>query len=411
MDYPKLRYIEAFPVNVNGQRLICLRDPQNLSGKIVFVSPESLFIISLFDGKHSILDIQEKFMRQFGRLVFSDEIKRLISQLDEALLLDSENYRAFKRKIEEEFRKSSVRESSHCGLSYPERSDELKSWLESFFKEAEHYNASKQPDDVITRGIISPHIDFRRGGKSYAVAYRELLNFCDPEICLIFGTSHYADVENPFILTSKNFKTPFGEVETDKEIIEELVRHCSWDLFYGEIAHRSEHSIEFQVVFLQYVCGLRKKKKFKIVPILCNSFFKMVNNGTSPKEDERVSYFLKLINDIVEALDKRVCIIAGADLAHVGLKFGDPQPVTQSILNWVKQRDTLSLSFAEKIDAEGFFKSIEEEKDKRKICGLSPIYSLLSTVKATYGKILDYDQALEPDTGSVVSFASMGFYS
>jgi len=71
----------------------------------------------------------------------------------------------------------------------------------------------------------------------------------------------------------------------------------------------------------------------------------------------------------------------------------------------------VSLEHSEKLDAEGFYRSIEEEKDRRRICGLSPIYSLLSTVDAQRGKILDYDQALEPDTGSVVSFASVAFYS
>jgi hypothetical protein len=47
MDYPKLRYVEAFPVEIQKQKLICLRDPQNLSGKMLFVSSEALFIISL----------------------------------------------------------------------------------------------------------------------------------------------------------------------------------------------------------------------------------------------------------------------------------------------------------------------------------------------------------------------------
>ena len=62
------------------------------------------------------------------------------------------------------------------------------------------------------------------------------------------------------------------------------------------------------------------------------------------------------------------------------------------------------------MDAEGFYRSIESEKDWRKICGLSPIYAALATTGAKRGVLLDYDQALEPDTGSVVSYASMGFY-
>ncbi|MCI0455142.1 MAG: AmmeMemoRadiSam system protein B [Candidatus Dadabacteria bacterium] len=408
MDYPKLRYVEVFPVETQGQKLICLRDPQNLSGKTLFVSPDALFIASFLDGKHSVLDIQEKYMKQFGVLLFRDEIQGLINQLDEALLLDSEKYRTFKKSLEEEFKNSTVRESSHAGLSYPNEANELKNWLSSFFQSAESTHPSNFDLGKIT-GIISPHIDFRRGGRSYALAYRELINNCDADVFIIFGTSHHADVENPFILTKKNFNTPFGEVETDTEILEKLVKQSECDLFEGELAHRTEHSIEFQVVFLQYLFG--DKRKFKIVPILCNSFFRMIENGDSPRDNKRVSEFLKETKKIVEGLRDKAFTIAGADLAHVGLKFGDTEPVSQQELLWIKQRDLLSLTFTENLDSEGFFNTIKEEKDRRKICGLSPIYALLSTIKAQKGKILDYDQALEPNTGSVVSFASVGFYS
>lgn len=408
MDYPKIRYVEAFPVEMQKQKLICLRDPQNLSGKMVFVSSEALFIISLFDGRHSILDIQEEFMRQFGNLVFRNEIEGLINQLDEALILDSERYRNFKKNLEAGFKNSMVRESSHAGLSYPHEATELKSWLDGYFREAEQSHPTKASSGEI-RGIISPHIDFGRGGRSYALAYRELADTCDADTFIILGTSHYADVENPFILTRKNFRTPFGEAQNDVEIVGELVNSCNWELFEGEIAHRTEHSIEFQVVFLQYLFG--EKKNFKIVPILCNSFFRMIQNGDSPKNDKRVLTFLNAIREIIKSLGSKAFVIAGADMAHVGLKFGDPEPVTKPTLKWIKERDLISLSFTEQLNSEGFFSSIEEEKDKRKICGLSPIYTLLSTIEAEMGKILDYDQALEPDTGSAVSFASVGFYS
>jgi hypothetical protein len=406
MNRPRLRYVEAFPVDYQGQRLICLRDPQNLSGKMLFVSSEALFIISQFDGKHSIIDIQETFMRQFGNFIFRDEIDGLINQLDEALMLDSETYRNFKIKLEEGFKNSFVRKSSHAGLSYPPEAAEVRKWLSDFFEKAEQSHPAKTDNGKIS-GIVSPHIDFRRGGHSYALAYRELIN-SDADTFIIFGTSHYAEVENHFILTKKNFLTPLGEAETDTKIVEELTRHCNWDLFEGEIFHRQEHSIEFQVVFLQHLFG--DKKKFKIVPILCNSFFSMIHNGKSPREDGNVSTFLNLIGDLISSKNGAF-VIAGADMAHVGLKFGDTEPVGESTLTWIKERDLLSLSFTENIDAEGFFRSVEEEKDKRKICGLSPIYALLSTIRAEKGKLLHYDQALEPDTGSVVSYASVGFYS
>lgn len=407
MEYPKLRYIEAIPAEDKGERVIYLRDPQNLSGKILAVSPETLMILGLFDGTKTVRDIQVSISEKFGDLVRTEDIEDLVRQLDEALFLESDRFRDYRNKIESDFSEAATRVSSHAGLSYPDSPAELNEWLTGFFDKAEETRPHKKPAGRL-KGIISPHIDYRRGGISYALAYRELLDSTEADTYIIFGTSHHADVENPFILTRKNFETPLGEAETDSGFIEKLAESCSWDLFEGEILHRNEHSIEFQVAFLQYL--LNGNRNFKIVPILCNSFYRLVSEGRSPRDDERISAFLDSVSDLVSEMGDRAFIIAGADMAHVGLKFGDTEPVNEQTLNRIKERDILSLSFSEKLDAEGFYRSVEEEKDWRKICGLSPIYAALSTIEAATGKLLDYDQALEPDTGSVVSFASVGFY-
>jgi hypothetical protein len=89
MDYPKLRPVEAIPAQ---DRMICLRDPGGFSDKILLLPPEAFFIISLFDGRHSVLDIQAAFTRQFGDLLFSDKIRELIDQLDSALFLESDHF-------------------------------------------------------------------------------------------------------------------------------------------------------------------------------------------------------------------------------------------------------------------------------------------------------------------------------
>src|SRR5262245_30581954 len=75
MDHPKLRPIEAFPVNLSGHEVICLRDPAQLTDDVVFVPHEALFILAHFDGKHSILDIQEAYTHQYGRILYSDAIQ------------------------------------------------------------------------------------------------------------------------------------------------------------------------------------------------------------------------------------------------------------------------------------------------------------------------------------------------
>ena len=407
-EYPKLRYIEAIPAEIDGEKIICLRDPQNLSDKILAVSIETLRILSLFDGRRTVRDMQTLIMERTGDLVPSDDIKNLIMQLDEALFLDSRNFEEYKNRIESGFREAGTREPSHAGLSYPGDPRELERWFKAFIGKAEETKPYEEAPGKL-RGLISPHIDYVRGGVSYALAYRELLGESDADTFVIFGTSHYAEVENPFILTGKNFMTPLGEAETDRNIIEKLESACGWDLREGEISHRTEHSIEFQVAFLQHM--LNGKRKFKIGPILCNSFHKLIKEGRSPSEDEMISVFLEAVAGVVKDMGDRIFIIAGADMAHVGLKFGDDEPVDDTTLGRIRERDMLSLSFGERIDREGFYRSVEEEKDWRKVCGLSPIYATLATIEAGRGKLLDYGQALEPDTGSVVSYASMGFYT
>lgn len=405
IEYPKLRYVEAIPSEENGKKVVYLRDPQNPGGNVIAVSPSAVIALSLFDGEKSVEDICGILSQRFGGDVRKEDIENIVSKLDEALFLDSPRYREYINGIEREFRETEVREAGFAGLSYPSSADELGEWFGRFLEEAGGENGNGETGKL--KGIVSPHIDYSRGGVSYAKAYATLPE-SEADVFIIFGTSHYGQVDNPFILTKKNFRTPLGEAKTNGEIIERLEAACGWDLFEGELSHKTEHSIEFQVAFLQYMLG--GKRDFTIVPVLCTSFHRMVTEGSSPSEDERVSKFLGEMKEIISGLGERAFIIAGADMAHVGLKFGDNDRVNDETLGVIRERDLASLAFGENMDAEGFYRSIESEKDWRKICGLSPIYAALSTTGAKRGVLLDYDQALEPDTGSVVSYASMGFY-
>ena len=54
---------------------------------------------------------------------------------------------------------------------------------------------------------------------------------------------------------------------------------------------------------------------------------------------------------------------------------------------------------------------MRREQDRRKICGFSPIYTLLHLIKAGEGKLLKYQQAVESNSQSVVTFASLAFYA
>jgi AmmeMemoRadiSam system protein B len=257
------------------------------------------------------------------------------------------------------------------------------------------------------KGVVAPHIDFQRGGVCYAFAHREIWERNSSDCFIILGTAHTL-TETPFCLTRKEFLTPLGPLSVDQELIDAIQSRCQDDLFKDQGVHRGEHSVEFQSVFLRYLYP--DPIPLKIVPVLCGSFHEVIGKGMSPMEEKPIRQFIEALRDSVSSLARRVCYIASADLAHMGLQFGDPEGIGEYDLRGLAGEDRAMLGYVERLDGEGFFSSISEERDRRRICGLPAIYTLLKTMGAEEGKILKYGQAFTPDTQSVVTFASLAFY-
>ena len=408
MDYPKLRNINIFPVQSSGQTLLCLQDPQNISGKALFLSPPLFFIVSLFDGQHSILDIQAEYMRRFKEFLYTEKLQEVIDQLDENLFLEGERFQEALRQKEEGFKKALFREAVFAGKSYEGDPDGLRTQLEGYFEGANGPGPLKEDKGTKgLKGVVVPHIDFQRGGFCYAFGHREIWKGNSSPCFVIFGTAH-TPMKNFFCLTRKDFVTPLGTLNVDKELVEAIQSRCPDDLFEDEGIQRSEHSIEFQCVFLRYLYP--EPIPLKIVPILSGSFYEPIEKGISPMEFQPIWQFIDALKEAVSSLGREVCYIASADLAHMGLQFGDRDGVSEYGLRVIAQEDQEMLEYAEKMDGEGFFSSISRERDRRKICGLPAIYSMLKTLDAQEGKLLKYGQAFTPETQSVVTFASLAFY-
>lgn len=409
MEYPKLRRnIDAFPLEASGQKVIGLRDPSDLSDKIVVVSYQSFFIISLFDGSHTLLDIKAEYTRKYGGMLFTEQLEDIVKQLDEHYLLESERYENYRLQLEEEFRKADLRTAVFAGKGYESDPPMMRKQLESFYDKPDGpgNDVPVQKGKPI-KGIIAPHIDFQRGGPCYAWAYKELAAFPSPDLFIIFGTAH-VPTHNPFVLTRKKFETPLGEIETESDILDALEGRVDFDLYQDEIVHKTEHSIEFQLVFLNHL--YKDKKPFKIIPILCGSFHDVITEGSTPQQKPCFADFIDALKETVAESNYKTCFIASADLAHVGIRFGDPAPPSPAHLQSLESEDRKMLAYVEAVDGEGFYSSIRREKDSRKICGLPPIYSLLRAMDADEGRLLNYRQDLEPDGSSVVTFASMVFH-
>jgi len=407
-DRPKLRNIDAFPAEVSGQKVICLRDPLNLSGKILFVPIPAFFLISLLDGKHSIQDIQAEFMRRFGELLYREKIQSLVEQLDDHFLLESERFWEMDRQIREDFRNSPFRPMVLAGESYEGDPQRLEEEIRGFFRKPEGpgepaENGGKER----LAGIIAPHIDFHRGGNCYAFAHKAIREAAAVDLFLILGTAH-GPTKMPFALTRKDFETPWGIVETDRDFLADLETECPLNFYEDEFVHKTEHSIELQLVFLR---ALRSSARpFRMVPVLCGSFHEAISRDLSPLDLPGVKEFLEAVRRVQSKQTRKICIIASADLAHVGTRFGDPEAPDQTALKILRDNDQRMLEPVCNLDAEGFFSFLRGEEDRRRICGSSAIFTLLSLIESRGGELLKYGQSVEPGGQSVVTFASIAFY-
>lgn len=408
MEYPKIRPVDAFPVEMDGQQMVCLRDPQNFTSEMLFLSLPTFCLVSLFDGQHSILDIQAEYMRRFGELFYREKIQEVVEELDHYLFLDSEKFQDFHHKLVEEFQQGKVRTAAHAGGCYELDPQELSAQLQGYFTCTEGPglpDSSQGRARPIIKGGVAPHIDLRSGGPCFSWLYKEIAEAEAADLFVILGTAHGL-TKNLFCLTTKDFETPLGLLETDRECLEELRRRCSCDFMEDEFAHRSEHTIEFQLLFLQYL--YQGRRDIKILPILCGSFHEMILSGNEPPQGTQFQDFVQALREVL--VGRKACLIASADLAHVGLRYGDPSPVSPTSLMKVAHEDMEMLGYAERMDLGGLFHSIRKDGDRRRICGFPPIYTLLSVIEADQGKLLKYDQWTDPSGQSAVSFASLCFY-
>lgn len=400
---PRLRAVEAFPIEHEGQRAIALRDPAGFTSSVVVLPGPLLEIVSLFDGEHTVADAQAAVMRRHGRLVTAAEIEGVAASLDEHGFLDSPRFAARVTAIEHEFRAAPTRPAAHAGGAYHGEPDALREAMDAFFAPPAGPGPIGAPArGTPVRGVIAPHIDFHRGGPGYAWAYRDMAERCDADVFVIFGTCH-AGLRHPFALTRKDFETPLGAARVDHGFVDALVRRARQECFGSELGHRTEHSIEFQVVFLRYLFGTRRD--FTIVPVLTSFAHEALARGRGPEDDARVPRFLDAVVETAAASGRRVAFVAGADLAHVGPRFGDPEPVSPAELATIEREDRAMLKSVTKADAAGFFESVAADGDRRRICGFSPIYALLRCLPGAAGSLRHYGQW--PDPQAVVTHASV----
>jgi hypothetical protein len=265
LTYPSLRRDIGFELYEEGkEKLVILSDPQGFADQPIALPVKLYALVQLFDGKRSVNELAEMLTDKNGEKFDKASLIRLIQSLDAIGYLESEAYEEFKNEVRD-YLDNPVRPSILAGNCFPKDEEEMGQYIEDIL------NSSKQEGIAPNaKAVIAPHIDFRIGERAHQVysnAYKALEN-SDPDLVVILGTSHYSNI-SLFMLTNKDFRTPLGVAETDKELIKELQDRAG-DLFViDDFAHRNEHSVELQIPLLQKKFA---NKKFKILPALTGSF-------------------------------------------------------------------------------------------------------------------------------------------
>jgi len=405
---PALRPVESIvvPDREHG-RVLVLRDTHGVTDAQATVPPVLVPVVARFTGRSTCEQIAADVSRELGIDVPVDVVVRLASELDRALFLEGPTYREARGRVEREFADARVRPASHAGGAYHGERQKLERYIDQSCL-AKANGASGQVGRMVA--LVAPHIDPWRGAVGYGHAYGALAAAvpADADTFVLFGTSH-APMREPFALCRKAFATPLGPVDADLEGIDALAAVADgFDPYADQFNHKREHSLEFQVVFLKHLLGGRE---IRIVPVLAGLGIHQAS-GEDPASDARVVRFLDGVRGLVESRPGRVVVVAGADMAHVGPRFGDEVPYDDGQRRVLEASDRESLDRAASLDASGFWSHVAGDLEARRVCGLAPIWSLLRSLGpgGARGRVLHYEQTVDRDDGSIVSHAAVGFY-
>ncbi|HET9234205.1 MAG TPA: AmmeMemoRadiSam system protein B, partial [Candidatus Eisenbacteria bacterium] len=361
---PRLRALEILRLpEQDGGDMFLLRDPEGYSDQELVMSEAALFVAAHGDGAHTLDQLRANFETRYGKPLDRIEAQAVFDRLEAAFMLESNAFLEERDRAHRDFLDAPCRRAAHAGRSYPEDADQAKETASRFLHEAVSIEEPGERPTGMLRGLVAPHIDLRVGGAATALAYRMLLEAPEVETVIVLGTSH-ACGRQAWIVSDKPFDTPLGLVPVNVDLCRHLAAQAktqSEDLFF----HRREHSIEFQAFFL---AALRREgRDLNLVPVLCGS---LRGAGDPPLDDS----FLAELGRMVSQARGKVILLAAADLAHVGPRFGDPEALTSLQLRLLEKKDRATLEHVCRGDAAGFFTDVLEAGDPRRICGLAPVF-------------------------------------
>jgi MEMO1 family protein len=264
----------------------------------------------------------------------------------------------------------SQRKAAVAGSFYPGSKHELIDMLEEF--------TDPKAARLKALGVISPHAGYIYSG---ACAGKVFSQVEVPEDVIVLAPNHRGIGADVAVWDEGSWLTPLGEVKVNTELARLIKTECSL-VESDESAHKSEHSLEVQLPFLQFL-----KPGFRLVPLclLRMSFDNCEDLG-------------KAIAKALKEYGKPALIVASSDMSH----YISAQAA--------KKQDNLALEQVLKLNPTGLYHAVYEHDIT--MCGFIPASVMLVVAKALGAKeaeVIDYRNSgdVTGDYKEVVAYAGV----
>lgn len=397
---PKLRDIDARPIEHEGRLLVLLRDPLLLADIQIAVPHELAPLLALMDGTREESALEAALLVRSGLKLAPGLLARLVADLDQAFLLENERFADALAQARQAFRDLPCRPMTTLnGSQLQAQPEQAQAWLQGYIDGLPQ--AQSRDERPAVRGLVCPHIDYHRGGPVYAEVWQAVAQAArQAERVIVLGTDHQGS-DRTLTLTRQSYGTPWGVLPTDQEAVTALAQALGEEAVFGEeLHHRGEHSIELAAAWLHFV---RDGQPVPVVPILCGRFQDFLEGRLDPAGYEPYATAVEVLRRAME--ERPTLVVAAADLAHMGPAFGDAYGLDAIAKAQLRAADERLIESICAGDAAGFFEQLQEVGNRRHVCGLPPIYLALRLLGETWGEVAGYDQC--PADAEGLSFVSI----
>lgn len=303
-----------------------------------------------------------------------------------------------------------IRQPSAIGFYPPDKTSLEKSIKAAF---SDSFGAGDIPavnpnrEHQVVAGV-APHAGFVYSGPIASHLYKVIAQDGFPETFILIGPKHgFMRFQGAAVMAEGVWETPLGKCPIDTSLAKLTLKQSQKSgadyIIESTEAHLSEHSLEVQLPFLQFI---GQKNPFRILPLVISS--------PTYSVCERVG---TTIAEAIQKSKRDVTIIASTDFTHYGQYFYNYAPVgsgpVDKIVTWVYETDKDLIQKSVQLDGKALLNTVV--KEQRTMCGASAVATTIIAAQqlgAQKGKLLKYATSydIRGSSEAIVGYASIALH-